>query len=380
VNLRQSLDALDLRQFARQTQFNREPDVLNQDAFHKAISHERRRTERSGKPFVLMLLDLGKILDSNGHQRALVNIPSALSGVTRDTDIRGWYRDHSIVGVLFTEIDSADSRLDSLVKRLTEFLHNQLTREQFDKITITCHVFPEDWDQSDGQRPSNPRLYPDLRNSNDIRKGYRVIKRMMDIVAGTLLLVLCSPLFLIIATAIKLTSRGPVFFKQGRRGLHGTAFSMLKFRSMHANSGSNAHKEYVRQLIAGVAGKNPSNTTDQGVYKLTNDSRVTRVGALLRRTSLDELPQLINVVRGEMSLVGPRPPIDYEVAEYELWHRRRLLEVKPGITGLWQVAGRNRIPFDQMVRLDLQYAKSWSPWLDLKILLRTPKAVLEGAH
>ncbi len=113
-------------------------------------------------------------------------------------------------------------------------------------------------------------------------------------------------------------------------------------------------------------------------YKLTNDPRITRIGGFLRKTSFDEIPQFLNVLRGEMSLVGPRPPIPYEVESYDIWHRRRLLGVKPGITGLWQVAGRSRTTFDEMVRLDLQYAKSWSFWLDLKILLQTPRAVVAG--
>ena len=125
-----------------------------------------------------------------------------------------------------------------------------------------------------------------------------------------------------------------------------------------------------------------SNESGEGVYKLTNDRRVTRVGKFLRRTSLDELPQLFNVLQGTMSLVGPRPAIPYEVEAYETWHRRRLLEVKPGITGSWQVSGRSRVKFDEMVRLDLQYAKSWSPWMDINILMRTPRAVIggNGAH
>jgi len=135
-------------------------------------------------------------------------------------------------------------------------------------------------------------------------------------------------------------------------------------------------------LISGRAERKPSNGTNQGVYKLTNDPRVTSLGAFLRRTSLDELPQLYNVLRGDMSLVGPRPPIPYEVEAYETWHRRRVLEAKPGITGLWQVNGRSRVGFDDMVRLDVRYAATQSLWLDIRILMRTPRAVIlgEGAH
>ncbi|HWO36283.1 MAG TPA: sugar transferase, partial [Candidatus Acidoferrum sp.] len=143
-----------------------------------------------------------------------------------------------------------------------------------------------------------------------------------------------------------------------------------------------AHKEYVQKLIAGKADKQPSNGNGGGVYKLTKDPRITRVGCFLRKTSLDELPQFINVLKGDMSLVGPRPPVPYEVEAYDIWHRRRLLEAKPGITGLWQVSGRSRVKFDDMVRLDLHYARTWSPWTDMKILWRTPGAVVlgDGAH
>jgi lipopolysaccharide/colanic/teichoic acid biosynthesis glycosyltransferase len=163
-------------------------------------------------------------------------------------------------------------------------------------------------------------------------------------------------------------------------GHYGKVFTFLKFRSMHINNDTSVHREYVANLIAGRAVRLPSNGDGDGVYKLTNDKRITRVGKFLRRSSLDELPQFLNVLKGDMSLVGPRPAIPYEVASYQTWHRRRILEVKPGITGLWQVNGRNRIKFDEMVRLDLQYAKGWSPWLDIKILLRTPRAVFRGAH
>lgn len=147
---------------------------------------------------------------------------------------------------------------------------------------------------------------------------------------------------------------------------------------MRADNDPRVHQEYVLKLINGNADRESSSEENQGIYKIKNDRRVTRVGRLLRRTSLDELPQLFNVLKGEMSLVGPRPAIPYEVAAYQTWHRRRLLEVKPGITGSWQVNGRSRVKFDDMVRLDLQYAKSWSPWRDISILLRTPGAVLRG--
>jgi len=147
---------------------------------------------------------------------------------------------------------------------------------------------------------------------------------------------------------------------------------------MYVDNDHNVHKEFVTQMITRELDRDKAGR-DQGVYKLTSDKRITRVGKFLRRTSLDELPQFINVLRGDMSLVGPRPPIPYELAAYQTWHRRRLLEVKPGITGLWQVTGRSTVDFDEMVRLDLRYATSWTPWLDLRILIRTPAAVIKGS-
>jgi lipopolysaccharide/colanic/teichoic acid biosynthesis glycosyltransferase len=147
---------------------------------------------------------------------------------------------------------------------------------------------------------------------------------------------------------------------------------------MHVTTNAEIHREYVKKFIAGHAEPNASRGTRKRVYKLTNDPRVTWIGRFMRRTSLDEIPQFWNVLLGQMSLVGPRPPIGYEIDAYDVWHRRRLLEAKPGITGLWQVHGRSRTTFDEMVRLDLRYSRTWSPISDLKILLQTPRAVFSG--
>ena len=150
---------------------------------------------------------------------------------------------------------------------------------------------------------------------------------------------------------------------------------------MYVDSDESAHKEYVSKFIAPGNGTAPAGGQAKGeaVYKLTNDRRITPLGNILRKTSLDEIPQFINVLKGEMSVVGPRPPIPYECEIYDIWHRRRLLAVKPGITGLWQVEGRSQRTFDEMVRLDLKYIGEWSLWLDLKILLKTPWVMVSGA-
>jgi lipopolysaccharide/colanic/teichoic acid biosynthesis glycosyltransferase len=191
-------------------------------------------------------------------------------------------------------------------------------------------------------------------------------------------IVFCLPLLLIIALAIKLTSRGPVLFRQVRLGQYGKKFTFLKFRSMYANNDHSIHEQYVKCFIAGASGAGQTSGKQGKVYKLTADPRITPIGQFLRKTSLDELPQFFNVLKGEMSLVGPRPPVGYEFENYGLWHRQRLSSVKPGITGLWQVDGRSRVTFDEMVRLDIRYARSWSLWLDLKILVQTPRAVVSG--
>jgi lipopolysaccharide/colanic/teichoic acid biosynthesis glycosyltransferase len=198
-------------------------------------------------------------------------------------------------------------------------------------------------------------------------------KRVLDIAVSVTLMGLLFPVFVIVAALVKLTSPGPILYKQTRVGEGGTPFTMLKFRSMIANCDHAAHQAYVSWFITS-SGKNANGE----VFKLQQDTRITPLGRVLRKTSLDELPQLWNVLRGDMSLVGPRPPLPFEVEQYRPWHWRRVLDAKPGITGLWQVTGRSRTTFDEMVRLDLRYIKSRSLWTDLKILVETPLVVIRG--
>ena len=354
-------------------------EVLSEETFHRMISLERKRSERSQRPFVLLLIDAGRNQPGDRQDRVLLDMLSTLQGATRETDVTGWYTTNSVVGVMFTEIVLDNNAvLSTILSRIGAVLRDRLETDQFSRIKFSFHVFPDDWDSQGPERPSNPTLYPDLEKRQESNRLGRATKRLIDVLGSLSLLAILSPVFFIIAAAIKLTSRGPVLFQQKRIGEHGTPFTFLKFRSMYMNNDSSEHKEYVRQLIAGQAEKKSANGNAVGVFKLTNDPRITPVGRILRRSSLDELPQLINVLCGEMSLVGPRPPVPYEVEAYATWHRRRLLEAKPGITGLWQVYGRSRVEFDDMVRLDLRYARHCSPLLDLKILLRTPRAVMSG--
>ena len=204
----------------------------------------------------------------------------------------------------------------------------------------------------------------------------RLVKRTFDLITSALAIVLLLPFWLLIALLIKLDSKGPVFYTQERVGMDGRLFLLYKFRTMKADADPEIHREYQRAFIAGRSEANLGDD-QKPTYKLLSDPRVTRVGRWLRRSSLDEVPQLLNVLMSDMSIVGPRPPIPYEVESYDLWHRKRL-DMKPGLTGLWQVSGRNRLPFEEMVRLDLYYIENWSLLLDLKIILRTAFVMLGG--
>jgi lipopolysaccharide/colanic/teichoic acid biosynthesis glycosyltransferase len=344
------------------------------------IAIERKRAERSNKPFLLMLLETGHYQGSGKGKRVLDNVATALMPSIRDTDVIGWYKERTSVGVVYTGLLDQDknSILSIILNRVSAILRGELVFDQLSQITISFHFFPDDWDHDNSGSPTNPALYSDLMRPDSSKQFVLAIKRMIDVVGSALLLILCAPLFLVIALAIKASSKGPIFFRQERVGHYGQLFPFLKFRSMYAGNDHSIHKAFVIKFIADEAERRSPNGKADNIYKLAKDKRITRVGKFLRRTSLDELPQFLNVLKGEMSLVGPRPPIPYELAAYQTWHRRRVLEVKPGITGLWQVTGRSRVKFDEMVRLDLRYATSWSPWLDLRILLRTPLAVLKG--
>jgi lipopolysaccharide/colanic/teichoic acid biosynthesis glycosyltransferase len=344
------------------------------------IAVERKRTERTKQPFLLMLLETGNQQGPARNGGSLESMVSALLPAIRETDVIGWYKDRTVIGVMYTGlvVNNKNSVLSMILNRVSAALGDKLTSDQFSQVSISFHFFPDDWDEESSGRPSNPALYPDLFSPSKDRRSVVMIKRAMDIAGSAVMLLLCAPIFVAIAVAIKLSSQGPVFFRQQRVGQFGQHFTFLKFRSMRTNNDHSVHKEFITKFIASQASRQSTNGNGEGVFKLTNDPRITPVGRFLRRTSLDELPQFLNVLGGEMSLVGPRPPIPYELAAYQTWHRRRVLEVKPGITGLWQVTGRSRVNFDEMVRLDLRYATSWSPALDFTILMRTPLAVIKG--
>lgn len=211
---------------------------------------------------------------------------------------------------------------------------------------------------------------------------FDITKRIIDVCLSLIGLVFLTPIMLVAAILIKLTSPGPVFFRQTRLGMLGRPFTILKLRTMKSDYDAETHRDFVQSLVTERVGDvKLGQTRQEPIYKLTSDPRITTVGKFLRKTSLDEAPQLMNVLKGDMSLVGPRPPIPYEVQQYKDWHMSRLA-CKPGITGLWQVLGRSSTTFDEMVRRDIEYIRTKSIWLDLKIMLKTIRAIItaRGAY
>jgi lipopolysaccharide/colanic/teichoic acid biosynthesis glycosyltransferase len=410
-----------------------ENNLSSPDQFQQRLLIEKRRAERLNSATSLIVLDLGKHLHGRNEQeisakRRLAELVKNLCAMIRETDVVCLYRENVIL-ILLPDTDTIAARC--VYERLTQQLDKRrraLSRAEelnLDEMEMEIISYPETplherlpknaipWRAKDSRRNArNEASVLRVAGMNDASKGSRlgslqlaggpaltipvfdvcwwdpqafsdllgaaekVLKRGLDLVGAVAGLILFSPVLLLAAILVKTTSRGPVLFKQKRVGYRGEFFTFLKFRTMYHNCESRIHQEYVKGLIRGKNDAINNGTAGQPVYKIKNDPRITPVGRFLRKTSLDELPQLWNVLVGEMSLVGPRPPIPYEVDEYQKWHRRRVLEVKPGITGLWQVSGRNKTTFDEMVRLDIQYARQWSLALDIKILLKTVKVML----
>jgi lipopolysaccharide/colanic/teichoic acid biosynthesis glycosyltransferase len=346
-------------------------EILSAAQFRRMLAIEQRRSERSRRRFVLMLLEATGLFNGGPAGEILGKVWQALARSTRDTDVKGWHKEESVIGVIFTELGGAESHsvASALLMKVTQALAGTLGIEQIHKISLSFHVFPDETTAAPAGNGSGSGASP----LEEAPRGFaKTVKRAIDIAGSAVLILLSSPVLLAVALAVKLTSRGPVLFRQTRIGRYGIPFTFLKFRSMYQGNDPAIHQQFVTRFIKGEL----DSTTAE--YKLTADPRVTPVGRFLRKSSLDELPQLFNVLRGHMSLVGPRPPVPYEFESYQTWHRRRLVDAKPGITGLWQVAGRSRVGFDDMVRLDLRYARAWSLWLDLKILFETPRAVVSG--
>jgi lipopolysaccharide/colanic/teichoic acid biosynthesis glycosyltransferase len=371
--------------------------------FLQRIREERSRSDRSGRPFSLVLIPVTAVGRRAEEAQRFYQAIEAFARTVRLSDIWGWYQEERL-GLILT--DTAEAQAWQVVERLARALGRPFPKEGSDRgqgglfsvieypKVLEESVRPQD--RPDGDRSGREVQGPDGSEAGDegvvlLRqtslsadsRGRRtrsridsIGRRSLDLVLASVALVLASPVMAAISLIIKLTSRGPVLFAQKRLGKGGREFTFLKFRTMHHNCDQGVHKDYVTRLIQNQADSFEMN--GESYYKLLEDPRVTRFGRFLRRTSLDELPQLLNVLRGEMSLVGPRPPIGYEVERYKPWQLRRVLEAKPGITGLWQVSGRSTTTFDEQVRLDLKYVEERSFFLNVTIILKTFKAVLSA--
>jgi lipopolysaccharide/colanic/teichoic acid biosynthesis glycosyltransferase len=347
--------------------------VIQEATFVQLLRLERRRTERSGKQFMLVLISGEDFCPESGG--ILINhVVTAVSSSTRETDVLGWYERDVTLGLLMTEIGHADTvAIDTIIQKISAAIENAVGPESFCRLTLIFRLFPQEMEKGTSDKETFT-FYPDLSKRHALKRQSAGLKRAMDILGSIVALVVFLIPFFLITLLVKLTSEGPVLFCQKRVGQYGKEFRFFKFRTMYVNNDSAIHREYIAKLIAG----NGDLGNGKGIYKLINDPRITPLGRFLRKTSLDELPQFVNVLMGDMSLVGPRPPLPYEYERYQTWHKRRVLELKPGLTGLWQVEGRSRTTFDEMVRMDLRYANIRSLWVDCKILLRTPAAMLTG--
>ena len=310
------------------------------------LVREWRRAERFTEPFVLLLVELveveGRPQSVSEAQPVWTRAIAALAASTRHTDVMGWFEGGTVLGVILTEIPQSEAATAELANLLRRQLAKRLEADVLDRLTLRLHAHAHARQESggpEGPRPADPLLLELCapRNPSPVREA---IKRGLDILGSLALLTVLSPLFLLIAILVKLKSPGPVFFRQDRIGQGAKPFTMFKFRTMHVDADRSLHHEFVTRFIQSSG--QSAELGENELFKITNDPRVTPIGRILRRTSLDELPQFWNVLRGDMSLVGPRPPLAYELEQYRSWHWRRVLDAKPGITGLWQVVGRSR--------------------------------------
>jgi exopolysaccharide biosynthesis polyprenyl glycosylphosphotransferase len=348
-------------------QFNSN-EILHDSFFIEQLRIEKLRAHRSKSALSIILLTLEqKKTDKyiNG-----VEILNSVRAKIRVTDICGFANDKTI-GVLLPDTDEKGA------KEICEKLVHEIDNPPF-AFTISTypdHIF-ESLAKNGCVRPDAfPFALEGARGASWIELA---LKRGMDIVGAIAGMLIFMPVMLITALAIKATSPGPVIFRQARLGKQGVPFTFYKFRSMHMNTNDQIHREYIRDFIGGDHAKVNQGDVEEPFFKIKSDPRITPVGKFIRKTSIDELPQFLNVLKGEMSLVGPRPPLAYEAEKYQAWHLRRILEMKPGITGLWQVEGRSKTDWDDTVRLDIQYIQNWSLLFDLKLLVRTVLAVING--
>jgi len=283
-------------------------DFHPEDGFDRMLYLERKRTERSRRPFMLLLLNVEDLMPGSDEDPFVRELETALSSCARETDIKGWYEHGKVAGIILTGLHSIDEVVKKKIfLKIQDLLVKALGSEAVQKIRVSYHVFPESSNGNGRDREwLNTRLHPEVTKKTPAKKIPRFIKRGLDIAGSFSWLVILSPVFLTIVLGIKLTSKGPVLFKQDRLGQRGKTFTSLKFRSMYVNNDDSSPREYVTKLITGGNGTSPAEgrKRGEGVYRMARDRRITPLGNILRKTSLDELPQLINVLKGEISLLG----------------------------------------------------------------------------
>ena len=344
----------------------RSEETLPAELFLSQLQRERRRSERTKGPLSLAVFryDDGNLDELANADRLL----QYLHRIKRDIDVIG-YIDDGMIGVILLDTNAGGAQ--GFLQRLGA----QLNDLQF---LGTAFTFPDgifDRLLSGGDRLSpTQRIFFDYGNVRGT-----IVKRLIDIVIASTVLVLCAPLMLATAIAVAATSPGPVIFRQTRLGRDGTPLVLYKFRSMYQDADESIHRDHVANLIGDAPGGTDEANGKKTWKKIDNDPRITPVGRIVRNLKVDELPQLFNVLKGDLSLVGPRPPIPYEVALYQAWHLRRILAVKPGITGLWQIESGDSVSFERMVRMDLQYVANASILIDLKIFYQTVAVVVRRA-
>lgn len=334
--------------------------------FFAQLRHEMLRAQRSKTSLSIILLTPEKNNEIDSIN--IIDILKLIQAQTRDTDTVG-FADHKTIGILLPDTDEQGAN---------EICGKLVFKNKMQEFITNISTYPDHIFESLAKNASiQPNVFPfELFDSTRTSWFKLLLKRGGDVVGSIIGILIFLPVMFVTALAIKTTSPGPIIFSQIRLGKQGKSFTFYKFRSMHVNMDDQIHREYIKYFINGHHGKVNQGHKEEPLFKIKADPRITRVGRFIRKTSIDELPQFFNVLKGDMSLVGPRPPLSYEAEKYQAWHLRRILEMKPGITGLWQVEGRSKTTWDDTVRLDIRYIKNWSLLFDLKILLKTVKEVL----
>ncbi len=342
-------------------------DLFESPCFLEQLRKEKQRAQRSRTALSMLILSPAYTYQQNFS--FVSTLHKAIKPKIRETDVMG-YIDTNTLGVLLPYTDQEGAE---------KFAEKIMACVPSGQVNMKTAVYPDQIFESLGR---NGCVAPDvlrlmLDDSIAVSKLKLFTKRFIDVIGSLAGLILLSPLMLLIALLVKMSSPGPIIFRQQRLGVKGAKFTFYKFRSMRTDTNDQIHRDFVNELINGNHAAVNNGNAEQPMYKMKADPRITKVGKFIRKTSIDELPQLFNVLKGDMSLVGPRPPLPYEAEKYQSWHLKRILDMKPGITGLWQVEGRSRTGFNEAVRLDLKYLAKWSILLDIKILLKTVKEVAQ---